>query len=459
MSDKKRPLGFLNHLPRWESPRPLRFLARRVLQAMGAHVQNNYSLGERTAPGRYLAVRLLEHEEERERWEQEFAESRAAIEQEVTREAAARQWKLRAPVSIQLVALTGEQLQDPAVAERLASLSAENLLARLPEEGEIIVPLRARPFRFESVPPGAAVYVDRRQLASPTPCAADDLTPGRHRVRMALPGYLIAEQDFDVPSGASGDHSLTVQLQPEPAMGYVDVVTYPPGASVTVAGQTREAPFRLRVPAGEHEITAALEEYAPATAGVRVTPGNESGATRVSLRLQYAGPDKGEVAGRLIVYKPLPLDAAPPPRPAPTRIPGSPGLSDYLGGGQERDVFWDLPPAAPPTLEVLGERPLYKGVLIIGREDPEAPIVPDVKLFDPGNSVSRGCHAWLHVHADPGTGGEYNTFVLGCASPLGMLVNDEPVHGIVTLGDETDVQIGRFRMRIVKELPEARVEF
>ncbi len=48
---------------------------------------------------------------------------------------------------------------------------------------------------------------------------------------------------------------------------------------------------------------------------------------------------------------------------------------------------------------------------------------PDVKLFDPENSVSRGCHAWLWVYADRSTGADYNTFLIGNNSPAGVRVD------------------------------------
>ena len=108
---------------------------------------------------------------------------------------------------------------------------------------------------------------------------------------------------------------------------------------------------------------------------------------------------------------------------------------------------------------VLGERPLHKGVLLIGRADRQALITPDVKLFDPANTVSRGCHAWLHVYTDPGTGAEFNTFVIHNQSPSGILVNGRLVMESAALGDEAEIKIGIFRMRVVKETPAPRVEF
>jgi len=173
------------------------------------------------------------------------------------------------------------------------------------------------------------------------------------------------------------------------------------------------------------------------------------------------GDDRNEPVGRLVIYKPdggarPPLDLTPQERPEDT-------IASFF-----RDQGVDLEdsshvamavrtPAAEP--EILGERLLYKGVLLIGRDDRQALVRPDVKLFDPANTVSRGCHAWLHVYTDPGTGAEYNTFVIHNSSPSGILVNGRLVMESAALGDVADLKIGIFRMRIVKETPAPRVEF
>jgi hypothetical protein len=112
-----------------------------------------------------------------------------------------------------------------------------------------------------------------------------------------------------------------------------------------------------------------------------------------------------------------------------------------------------------PEPEILGERPLNKGVLLIGRVDRHAPVTPDVKLFDAANTVSRGCHAWLHIYTDPGTGAEFNTFTIHNHSPAGILVNGRLVMESMVLGDVADLKIGIFPMRIIKETPAPRVEF
>src|SRR5205814_4985925 len=120
----------------------------------------------------------------------------------------------------------------------------------------------------------------------------------------------------------------------------------------------------------------------------------------------------------------------------------------------ERTQEWDLPGiqlTAEPEPVVLAELPLRRGVLLIGREDPGGGIQPDLRLFDAENSVSRGCHAWLWVYADTSTGATYNTFLIGNASPAGIRVDGALVMESRRLSEDAEIEIGSFRMRVVKQ--------
>ena len=98
-------------------------------------------------------------------------------------------------------------------------------------------------------------------------------------------------------------------------------------------------------------------------------------------------------------------------------------------------------------------------MLLIGRADSGEALVPDIRLFDAENSVSRGCHAWLWIYADTSTGAVYNTFLVGNNSPAGIRVDGALVMESRRLADDSEIEIGNFRMRLVKETPEPRVEF
>jgi hypothetical protein len=251
-------------------------------------------------------------------------------------------------------------------------------------------------------------------------------------------------------------------------MGILEVVTFPAQATVTVEGvpgaaapMARSTPARLRLPAGRVRARIERADYEPEVIEYELPAGGENAPGRVQVRLQYAGDDRNEPVGRLIIYKPESgsrpfVDLQPQERPEDTIASFFRDQGVDLESGSHVAMATGVINSEP---EILGERPLLKGVLLIGRDDRHAHVHPDVKLFDPANTVSRGCHAWLHVYTDPGTGAEYNTFVVHNHSPSGILVNGRLVMESAALGDTAELKIGIFRMQVVKETPVPRVEF
>jgi hypothetical protein len=512
---KKKTVMLPIRVPRLEGTKSLRYLPRRVVQAMADHASANLLLGERTVPGRFVVYRLVADEIEREELERQFAESQATILQDIAREARAREFRLRGDLAVRLRTVlpaelkqagggpvdrapvdvppsveetgdlpvepggeTGEAGPCPApllsVVSRLSAVDRE----RLEAERELILPERLRTVLVESRPAGAAVYLDDRQQERVTPCRVLEVPAGRHTLSLALPGFVPYETGLEVPEEEGGEIRVTTDLRPEPPMGVLEVVTFPSQATVTVetfgaeeetvsglpsslaAPITRTTPARLRLPAGRVRARIEHPDYESRQLEYALPSGGESAPGRLQVRLQYAGDDREVPVGRLVVYKPFSGGRA-PVDPRPLDRPEDTIASFFQDRGVDLDgtpqiTMAEAPPAEP---EVLGERPLYKGVLLIGREDRHALVTPDVKLFDPANTVSRGCHAWLHVYTDPGTGAEYNTFVIHSHSPSGILVNGRLIMESAALGDDAEIEIGIFRMRILKEMPQPRVEF
>lgn len=459
------PRKLLERLPRFDRDKPLRYLARRVVQAMADAATANLLLGQRSAPGRYLVLHLVSSASEKDEWEQQFAESRAAIQAEVEREARTRDMKLRSPLEIELIVVTEEESERGETERVLASvLDPDDLpasAARLDEEREIILARRVRTLLLESTPGEAQVYLDHRPLGV-TPCRVDDVPEGDHVVTFSRPGFLIYEETFRIEPGRPGQKlTYHARLEAEPEMGVLDISTFPPGARVTVGGETREAPVRWRLPAGVVEIHVSRDDFEPQTLTVDLSNSSDQRPNRVQVRLKYSASDAGQEVGRLLVYKPGPA-AAPETAPPPRHNPISEFFRDQDGDPDRTIVEWDLPPVEAPPVEpasILGEMPLRRGIILIGREDPGGSLTPDVRLFDPENSVSRGCHAWLWVYADTSTGATYNTFLIGNNSPAGIRVDGALVMETRRLSEDSEVEIGNFRMRLVKSVPEARVEF
>lgn len=479
----KRKSGMLPlRMPRLDGTKSLRYLPRRVVQAMADHASANLLIGERTVPSRFVVLRLAADEGEREELERQFAESLEVILQEIAREARSRDFRLRGDLALRLRTFLPSEApggseggnQRSAISDQATSHipPPTSLLralptdqwARLEVERELILPERLRSLRVESRPPGAAVYLDSRQMERVTPCRLPDVPAGAHTIALALPGFLPCELPVEVPESGEGEVPVTADLEAEPPMGILEVVTFPAQAAVSVVGATdapRSTPARLRLPAGRVRARLERADYEPELIEYELPPGGENAPGRVQVRLRYAGEDREEPVGRLVIYKPE-SGASRRPDPTPLERPEDTIAAFFRDQGVELEegshVSMATAPQAPEP-EVLGERPLYKGVLLIGRDDRQALVHPDVKLFDPANTVSRGCHAWLHVYSDPGTGAEYNTFVIHNHSPAGILVNGRLVMESAALGDVAELKIGIFRMQVIKETPAPRVEF
>lgn len=457
------PKKLLERLPRFDKDKPFRYLGRRLVQAMAEAATSNMLLGQRSAPGRYLVVRLVDSADERDHWEQQYAESRSAILRELEREAQVRDIKPRSSLELDLVVLTAAEAQrgeaERALSTALDPADVPAAQARLLEERELIIPRRVRTLVIESDPPEAQAYLDDRPVGV-TPCRIEDIPEGSHTVMLARPGYLPFEETYRVEPGRPGQKLVyRATLAAEPDMGFLEVRTFPPRARVTIGGETRDAPARWRLPTGPVQVRVELEDFEPQELTFEVRKATEERPNRLQLRLRYNGPAENESVGRLVIYRPG--EAVPQaPReadPAASRISSFFKQADQDAGLDE----WDLPPPPSPRQsepEVLAERPLRRGVILIGRDDPTSELRPDVRLFDAENSVTRGCHAWLWIYADRSTGADYNTFLVGNNSPAGIRVDGALVMESRRLSDDSVIEVGNFRLRVVKETPSARVE-
>lgn len=457
------PKKLLEKLPRFDKDKPFRYLGRRLVQAMAEAATSNMLLGQRSAPGRYLVVRLVQSADERDHWEQQYAESRAALLRELDREAQVRDIKPRSSLELDLIVLTTDEAQrgeaERALSTALDAADVSAAQARLLEECELIIPRRVRTLVIESDPPEAQAYLDNRPVGV-TPCRIEDLPEGDHTVMLARPGYLPFEETYRVEPGRPGQKLVyRATLTAEPDMGFLEVRTFPPRARVTIGGETRDSPARWRLPTGPVTMRVELEDFETQELTFEVRKSTEERPNRLQLRLRYNGPAEQEVVGRLVIY--CPGEAAPEPTreadPSASRISSFFNQADRDAGLDE----WDLPPPPPPRSrepEVLAERPLRRGVLLIGRDDPTSELRPDVRLFDAENSVTRGCHAWLWIYADRSTGADYNTFLVGNNSPAGIRVDGSLVMESRRLSDDSVIEIGNFRLRVVKETPAPRVE-
>lgn len=144
-----------------------------------------------------------------------------------------------------------------------------------------------------TTPPGAEVFIDRRDLGSrgvsPKTLA---LPPGAATVLVALPGHKPASLAVTLEKGREVDVSIAL----EKILGRLLVVTTPAGAEVVVAGGNERAtcvsPCDLRVPPGRHALSARLAGHVDARSDVDVVADTEASA---ALALVPLPPPTGKL--------------------------------------------------------------------------------------------------------------------------------------------------------------------
>ena len=130
-----------------------------------------------------------------------------------------------------------------------------------------------------SRPQGAAVALDGKRLAEPTPTAVRGLSPGVHRVRLEQPGREPVEQLVDVT--ARGSAALDVPLPP--ASRALQITSVPSGATVFLDGSQvpGETPLMLSIADDDfHELRLEKLGFEPEKQGL--SP-EERGPVVVSL--------------------------------------------------------------------------------------------------------------------------------------------------------------------------------
>jgi TonB family protein len=175
------------------------------------------------------------------------------------------------------VAPTGEPSPPAAAASGSRSAAPPAALA--------LQPGRAGALRIESEPPGARVSVNG-QAKGQTPIRLSDLPFGSYQVRVEQKGYDPQTRDVTLRAGsAAGVLQFALVRTAAAVPGGADVVSTPPGASVSVDGRsvgtTPLAGLKLRP--GRHRLEVALAEHETWSGAVDVAAG-ETGRVEVRLR-------------------------------------------------------------------------------------------------------------------------------------------------------------------------------
>lgn len=159
---------------------------------------------------------------------------------------------------------------------------AEAALAR-------VLPRVAR-LHVRSTPPGATIWVDRKNLGdvgrTPRLFAAEQ---GGHTIFVELPGYRPAQAKVVLRTGERVEAKFAL----ERVTGSVAVASTPPGAEIRRGDQLLgTTPAEVRLAPGRHTLTLALDGHAAGEADVEVVA---DGAAEVTVALSKLPPPVGRL--------------------------------------------------------------------------------------------------------------------------------------------------------------------
>jgi len=142
--------------------------------------------------------------------------------------------------------------------------------------------------RIETDPPGATIYIGRRDLgprgSSPRLLG---LAPGHYKVLADLPNYEPAESP-DIEAPLAGETVVKLKLVPklEGLTGTLVVNADERGAQIDVDGRPRAfTPAILTVPAGPHKVKVSLKGFRTVEQNAQIRPNDE---TKIELVLTQA---------------------------------------------------------------------------------------------------------------------------------------------------------------------------
>ncbi|MDN7025602.1 PEGA domain-containing protein [Methanoculleus sp. FWC-SCC1] len=128
-----------------------------------------------------------------------------------------------------------------------------------------------------SDPPGAGIFVDGYPTDAATPAVVGNLSSGKHRITVSLPGYLPAEGEILIPPGAPAGAAGTVRSTlTEYPCGSLSVNSTPQGAKIYLysryTGETTPHTFSwMRI--GAYDMKVVGETESRTIENVVVTPG------------------------------------------------------------------------------------------------------------------------------------------------------------------------------------------
>jgi TonB family protein len=163
--------------------------------------------------------------------------------------------------------------------------------------------------RVESMPAGAAVFLDGRSVGQTPMDIHDVAVAAPHEVKVELEGYATVTESVMLTAESPRTVVTKTLTRTAPATGTVDVTSTPAGATVKIDGTSVGiTPLRgHKINVGTHRVEVSAEGYEPAAERIKVTEGARA---TVNPWLKAA-------------VKPVPTTTRPPvaPSAAPTADP------------------------------------------------------------------------------------------------------------------------------------------
>jgi TonB family protein len=133
-------------------------------------------------------------------------------------------------------------------------------------------PARTGGIEIATDPLGAQVWVDDTD-AGRSPLSLAGVRPGRHAIRVSLPGFSSAELALDVPGGG---YAVPLRFTLQPVSAILQVRSDPDGAAVVIDGQPRgTTPIAtISLPPGKHRVEMTRKGFLPWVQTVQARAGD-----------------------------------------------------------------------------------------------------------------------------------------------------------------------------------------
>jgi hypothetical protein len=126
--------------------------------------------------------------------------------------------------------------------------------------------------QVDTVPPGAAMFIDGEPTGLTTPVTLDGLTQDRLSLRLELPGHVAVVDQVALTPGVATTRHFTLSALPS----RLSIADLPPGASVFVDGEHHTAGEVITMVAGRHAVRVVVDDRTITQQEIDLTGGDHA---------------------------------------------------------------------------------------------------------------------------------------------------------------------------------------